>query len=67
VSGDGEYAALFRTGDADDLARVLVGLANDAGGRARLPARAREWATRQFSIEAHIAGLIQLYGRLLGD
>ncbi|HEX7175128.1 MAG TPA: glycosyltransferase [Pyrinomonadaceae bacterium] len=66
VSNEGEYAALFRTGDAEDLARVLIELANHAEGRTRLASRAREWATQQFSIESHIAGLIQLYGRLGG-
>ena len=66
VSNDGEWAALFRTGDAEDLARVLVELARDAEGRARLAARARARATRQFSIEAHIESLLQLYGRLTG-
>jgi glycosyltransferase involved in cell wall biosynthesis len=64
VSNDGECAALFRTGDPEDLARVLVELAGDAEGRARLAARAREWATRRFSIESHIESLLQLYGRL---
>jgi glycosyltransferase involved in cell wall biosynthesis len=66
VSNDGECAALFRTGDAEDLARVLIELANGAEGRARLASRAREWATRQFSIEAHIESLMQLYSRLTG-
>ena len=64
VSNDGEFAALFRTGDAEDLARVLVELARDEERRAGLAARARVWAARQFSIEAHVAGLKRLYEQL---
>lgn len=66
VSGGGEYAALFRTGDADDLALRLVELACDPERRHRLGARGREWAAAQFSIEAHIAGLLRLYESLDG-
>lgn len=61
VSADGQYAALFRTGDHEDLARVLLDLARDGEARETLAARARSWAARQFSIEAHIAALARLY------
>lgn len=66
VSLDGEYAALFRMGDHEDLARVLVALARDEGERARLAARAREWAAQEFSIEAHAAALKRLYQQMTG-
>lgn len=64
VSGGGRYAALFRTGDAEDLARRLVGLAEDRAERLALGARGREWAARQFGIEAHVNALRQLYDGL---
>jgi glycosyltransferase involved in cell wall biosynthesis len=64
VSGGGQYAETFRAGDAGDLARVLVGLAADATGRALLGARGREWAARQFGIAAHIRSLRRLYESL---
>jgi glycosyltransferase involved in cell wall biosynthesis len=64
VSGDGQFAVLFRTGDADDLAARLIQLTSDREARARLSASARNWAIRQFSIETHIANLLRLYESL---
>jgi L-malate glycosyltransferase len=64
VSGDGKYAVLFRTGDADDLAEKMIALLQNARLRAHLGAEAKVWATSQFSIERHIANLLTLYQRL---
>ncbi len=64
VSGGGAYAVLFRSGDADDLASKLIELVADPESRTSLAAAAREWATSQFSIEAHIANLSRLYNSL---
>lgn len=66
ATGDGAYALNFRTGDADDLARKLVALVKDSSLRARLGARAVEWAHAQFGIETHIANLLKLYSSLGG-
>jgi glycosyltransferase involved in cell wall biosynthesis len=66
VTDKGRYARLFRTGDADDLARHLLELAGDPAGRAELGARGQQWAGAQFSIAAHIARLRELYGTLAG-
>lgn len=66
VSGQGRYAATFRTGDAADLARLLVSLALDPEGRARLGREGREWARAEFTIGAHIRGLRRLYESLGG-
>jgi glycosyltransferase involved in cell wall biosynthesis len=65
VSGDGEFAVLFRTGDADNLASKLIQLAGDREYRARLASSAKQWALSRFSIETHIANLLKLYGSLL--
>jgi glycosyltransferase involved in cell wall biosynthesis len=67
VSSDGEFAVLFRTGDAGDLASKLIQLADDRDRRTRLAASAQEWAMTQFSIEAHIANLLKLYGALVSS
>jgi L-malate glycosyltransferase len=64
VTADGAHALLFRTGDAADLARCLLALANDPARRAELGARGRAWATRQFGIAAHIARLRELYSAI---
>jgi L-malate glycosyltransferase len=61
VTRGGEYASVFRTGDADDLARRLVELIEDRAGRVRLADEARRWAAREFGIETHIANLLKLY------
>lgn len=67
VSGEGTCAALFRAGSSEDLASRLTELARDSGLRARLAARAREWATERFGIEAHISALLRLYEGLTDD
>ena len=64
VAGGGEYATLFRAGDADDLSERLSALVADAALRARLGGRGREWALRQFGIDAHLAALRDLYDSL---
>ena len=65
VTDDGAHAALFRTGDAEELARTLCELADDTARRTRLGASGQQWATEQFSIAVHIARLRELYGRLV--
>ncbi len=64
ISGDGKYAVMFQTGNADDLAEKLAGLLRDAAMRARLSGEAKELVTSQFSIERHIRNLKELYARL---
>jgi glycosyltransferase involved in cell wall biosynthesis len=66
VSNGGEYAAVFRTGDADDLARCLVELLTDSARRVRLVDEAGRWAAREFGIETHVANLLKLYKSLAG-
>jgi glycosyltransferase involved in cell wall biosynthesis len=65
VSNEGKYAVLFKTGEADDLATRLIRLADDPDERARLGSEARQWAVNQFSIETHIANLLQLYHEIV--
>jgi glycosyltransferase involved in cell wall biosynthesis len=66
VTRGGEYAAVFRTGDADDLARRLSELVEDRARRARLADEAGRWAAAEFGIEAHIANLLELYKSAAG-
>jgi len=66
VTNDGKYASVFRTGDANDLARQLVMLASDDARRRELAEQAKQWATREFGIETHIENLLQLYKSLAG-
>jgi glycosyltransferase involved in cell wall biosynthesis len=66
VTNSGEYASVFRTGDANDLAQKIVALANDRERRRELADQARSWATREFGIETHIENLLKLYNSLAG-
>jgi glycosyltransferase involved in cell wall biosynthesis len=66
VTRGGEYAPVFRTGDAPDLARQLVALACDGARRTALAGQARQWAAREFRIETHIGNLLELYKSLAG-
>jgi glycosyltransferase involved in cell wall biosynthesis len=65
VSSDGEFAILFRTGDADDLAAKLIKLAKDRDQRLQLGTAGRRWAISHYSIQAHIRNLLQLYASLV--
>jgi glycosyltransferase involved in cell wall biosynthesis len=66
VTNGGEYASVFRTGDADDLARRLSELAADRARRVRLAEAARRWAAAEFGIETHVANLLKLYKSAAG-
>ena len=66
ATGEGAYALPFRTRDPEDLARQLTILVRDSVKRAELGARAQAWALAKFSIETHIANLLELYGALTG-
>jgi glycosyltransferase involved in cell wall biosynthesis len=61
VAGGGDYASVFRTGDAEDLSARLLELVSDRERRIELGAKGRERAVRQFGIESHIASLLRLY------
>ena len=65
ISREGEFALLFRTGDADDLAAKLIQLADNREQRSRLGSAAKQWAMSRFSIETHIANLLRLYESLM--
>ncbi|HEV7906008.1 MAG TPA: glycosyltransferase family 4 protein [Pyrinomonadaceae bacterium] len=66
VTNGGEYAPVFRTGDASDLAHKIVALAGDGALRVELAEQARQWARREFGIETHIGNLLKLYKSLAG-
>lgn len=64
VTGEGEYALTFRTGDASELADKLIELCHDEQRRSVLAGQGKVWATSHFSIEAHIASLLKLYNQI---
>jgi glycosyltransferase involved in cell wall biosynthesis len=64
VTGNGEHAAIFRAGDPEDLAFKLTELFEDTNRRYALAQNGKNWALQEFSIEAHIAGLLELYRRI---
>lgn len=66
VTGAGAHASVFRTGDADDLARQLIALAGDLTLCARRGEAAKRWAVAEFGIETHIGNLLKLYKSLAG-
>lgn len=62
----GKDGVLFRQGDAEDLARKLESLLENADGSAqRLARAARETAQRRFSVGAIVDRLEALYGELV--
>jgi len=63
---DGVEGYLIEPGDLGALADRMSRLASDAAMRARMGAAARERAEREFSLEAGVERLMQLYEDLLG-
>lgn len=61
ASEQGRYAELFRTGDAADLAKEMMKLAEDDVYRADLAERSRAHALETLSIRAHIQKLKTIY------
>lgn len=61
VSQNGEFAAVFETQNAADLAAKLVRIYRDDEFRNDLAARAADFARQTFSIEAHLEKLKDLY------
>lgn len=61
VSKNGEFAEIFETQNAEDLAEKLIKLAENQTSRLELAKQAKIHAEENFSIEAHIANLKTLY------
>jgi alpha-maltose-1-phosphate synthase len=61
---DGEEGCHFQEGDAQDLARVLVRLADDAGLRQRLGQSARQRVVARYSWARHCEQLEQVLQRI---
>jgi len=61
VTGHGECAVTFKTGDEADLSSKLIGLVHDNDRRNDLAERGKEFAQRHFTIERHISQLLRLY------
>jgi glycosyltransferase involved in cell wall biosynthesis len=64
IARAGQEAVHFREGDADDLARALVALADDAPLRARLGQSARARVVARYSWACHCAQLERVLTRL---
>jgi glycosyltransferase involved in cell wall biosynthesis len=65
VSANGECAEIFPVGDADALAEKMLRLLKDENARRALANRARGFARENFSIEAHLRKLRELYENIL--
>jgi len=61
ISKNGEFAEIFQTGNISDLSGKLLSLAKDEKRRIELSDLAYNYATKEFSIETHIANLKRLY------
>ncbi len=65
ASENGVYAEVFQTRNVSELAEKTVNLLNDKNRRDALAARAHAFAQENFSIEAHLKNLKNLYRTLL--
>ena len=64
VSGDGQFAEVFETQNAGELAEKLLKIAQNEEFRNDLANRAFDFATETFSIEAHLESLKILYNSI---
>ncbi len=65
ASGNGKYAEVFQTQNASELSDKILKLLKDKSLREDLANRAFDFATENFSIEAHLRELKKLYQSLL--
>ena len=65
VSQNGEFAEVFETRNAGELAEKLFKIAKDEEFRNDLARRAQEFAQKTFSIEAHLEKLKNLYESII--
>ena len=64
VSDDGRCAEIFRTGDHESLAESAINLLGDDERRQKLATAGYDHAVANYSIEAHLRGLKELYRRI---
>ena len=67
ITDNGNYAQLYKTKDADDLAEKIEYFIRHPEARAELGERGRKWALENYSIEKHIEQLHAIYTELLSD
>ncbi len=65
VSRNGEFAEIFQTENAADLAQKLIKIAKNEDFRLDLANRAYRYANENFSIRAHLANLKKLYESII--
>jgi len=65
LAHEGKFACLFRTGDNQDLAEKLIGLAQTKDQRADLARKAQPWASQHFDIGKHLANLTCFYNSMI--
>jgi glycosyltransferase involved in cell wall biosynthesis len=65
VVSDGHSGLLVDAGSADQLARALATLINDAPLRARLGDAARAFVVPRFGVDGYVHSIVSLYDRLL--
>lgn len=65
ASGDGKYAEIFPAQNAEVLSEKILKLLKDGNLRKDLANRAFDYARENFSIEAHVQSLKNLYEKLL--
>ncbi len=67
ISQNGKYAEVFQTQNEKDLAEKLIKLLSDEKYRKSLAQAAQKFAEENFSIEAHLKNLKNLYSSLLAE
>lgn len=65
VIADGETGFLVEPGDKDQLAQVLIEVSNNASLRGRISENSFAYIAKEFSLEAGIRKLEQIYRNLL--
>lgn len=65
VTGNGKHAGVFRRRDSEELSLRMIELLNNEVTRLRLAKSAKEFALRNYSIEAHFRVLTALYQKLM--
>ena len=67
ITDEGRYASLYKTKDEASLAQNIHHLIQNTEERNELGLRGKQWAEKNYSIEAHIHQLNKLYSELLAN
>ncbi len=67
VTDNGKYSKIFKTGDATDLAHIMIQVLQEPEKLKTMTENAKVWALQNFSINTHIENLKKIYSEVCAE